>query len=228
MIKTVKINSIYQTNNCGSIIVLKKCNRSDFYQVRFLSTGTIVETRGYQILNGCVRDPYAKAVQGVGCTGNIKTKGKFKPYYSVWHDMINRCYNPEDKRAGAYANVSVDPSWHVFENFYLDAKTIDGFDESLFLQGQLVLDKDIKQRRRSDKVYSKDTCVWVDKTTNNGIQDSQQRSFVAISPCGKEFHDYNITRFAREHGLERKHISGVLHGRAKTTGGWKFSYEEIV
>lgn len=224
----VRIGSRYPTNNNGDIVVLNKSPRSDYYGVQFVDTGTVIETRGYQIKNGCVRDPYAKSVRGVAYTGQIKTKGKYKQYYSVWHDMIERCYNPENKRHNAYESVSVDPAWLSFETFYHDAKDVDGFDEHLFCQGSLVLDKDIKQRRVKDKVYSKSTCTWVDKHTNNTIQDSQQKPFVAISPSGSVFHDFNISRFAKEHGLDRKHISAILHGRGKTTSGWKFSYEEIV
>lgn len=220
------IGSIYHTNSCGNVEVLDVAN--DKAVVRFLNTGTEKQFRTCWIKDGCIRDPYAKSLCGVACTGDIKTKGKYKPYYAVWHDMINRCYNQNNKRAGAYSTVFVDDRWLVFENFYNDCKEIDGFDEELFVLGKLVLDKDIKQRYSRSKIYSKDTCVWVDKHTNNRIQDGQQKPFVAISPFGKEYHSYNITDFAREHGLNRKNISAVLHGRGKTVHGWRFSYEEIV
>ena len=194
----------------------------------FLKTGTIKEFRSDQIRTGCIRDPYAKSVCGVACTGDIKTKGKYKPYYSIWHDMINRCYNPKDKRYKAYKNVKVDESWLVFENFYNDMKYLDGFDSTLIESGVLTLDKDIKQRNVENKVYSKDTCIWIDKAINSSIQDSQQKPFIATDPNGVMIRADNITKFAKDHGLDRKHISGILHGRGKTTKGWGFSYEEIV
>lgn len=222
----MNIGSIYRTHSCGSVEVLSIARGK--VTVRFLDTGTEKQFRECWVKDGCIRDPYAKRLCGVACTGNIRTKGKYKPYYSVWHDMINRCYNEGDKRASAYSNVSVDDRWLVFENFYNDCKSIEGFDEGLFLAGKIVLDKDIKQRHSRSKVYSSSTCVWVDKHVNNRVQDRQQKPFVAFSPCGEEYHLFNISDFARERGLNRKNISAVLHGRGKTVHGWRFSYEEIV
>lgn len=218
----------YDSNNCGKFTVLSKCNRTDFYHIRFHDTGTIKKVRGYQIKTGCVRDPYAKTVCGVACVGNIKTKGKYNALYSVWRDMINRCYNPKNKHYKTNKNVTVDNYWLCFENFYKDAKEIDGYDIQKINTGQYVLDKDLKQRKSAHKTYSKQTCIWVEKSINNQIQDAQQNEFIAVSPEGKIFHDFNITRFAKEHGLKRRHISGVLHGRAHSTAGWRFSYQNIV
>lgn len=64
---------------------------------------------------------------------------------------------------------------------------------------------------------------------NVHMQDIQMKPFIAIDPNGNKYHSDNITEFARQHeGLTRRHISGILHGRAKTTaGGWKFFYEEM-
>ena len=116
------------------------------------------------------------------------------------------------------------------ENFYNDVSVIDGYIDSEIRNGNLVLDKDSKQRYVKNKIYSAETCTWLSKHDNNKIQDSQQRPFIAISPDNEIFEDYNITDFANKHGLDRRHISGVLHKRCKTHKGWKFyySYEEIV
>ncbi len=226
----IKIGSYYNSNKYGKVVVLSK-EENDYYKVKFLRTGTIKKFRSSQIKNGDIRDCYSKSVCGVACTGDIKTKGKYKPYYSVWHDMINRCYNPNNKQSETYKNVTVCDEWLIFKNFYDEVKEIEGFDEVLFEKGELVLDKDIKQRFLKHKIYSKNTCKWVSKRENNKIQDKQQKPFIAISPIGEIFKDYNITDFARKHSLERRSISSVLHGRIKTTRGWSFkydSYENIV
>lgn len=227
----IKIGSIYNTNNYGSVVVLSNGSKYDYFKVRFLDTGTEKEFRSSQIKDGCIRDPYAISVCGVGCTGDIKTKGKYKTLYGVWHDMINRCYNEKCKHHEAYKNVKVANRWLVFKNFYEDAPKICGFDEERIKSGEVVLDKDIKQRFSLNKIYSYNTCTWVDKSLNNKIQDSQQKPFEAISPNGDVYKDTNITDFARKHNLSRRHISGVLHGRAKSTQGWKFKYiysEDII
>ena len=217
----IHIGSMYNTNNYGPVIVLKK-SASDYYTVKFLHTGTIKNFRSSQIKEGCVRDPYAKSVCGVACTGDIKTKGKYKVFYSIWHDMINRCYNANDKRHYCYLNTTVVDRWLVFENFYQDVKDIDGFDEEKIQNGLLVLDKDLKQPLFQHKVYSKETCTWISKAENAAMQDQQQHLFIAVSPTGETFESRNITSFAKQHNLRRKHISGVLHGRAKTSAGWRF------
>jgi hypothetical protein len=226
----IKIGSVYQTNNYGAVIVIDKSKRSDFFTVKFLKTGTIKEFRHDQIISGCLRDPFAKTLCGVACTGNIKTRGIYKTYYAIWHNMINRCYNKKNKQHSEYKNVSVCERWLMFENFYNDVSLIDGYDDNEIRNGNLVLDKDLKQRYEKNKIYSLETCTWLSKYDNNRIQDSQQRPFTAISPDNEIFKDFNITDFARKHGLERRHISGVLHGRCKTHKGWKFyySHEEIV
>lgn len=226
--KNVHIGSVYQSNYYGSFIVLNKCDESDLFTIKFIDTGTVKTVRSHSIISGCVRDPFKNSVCGVACTGNAGTKGVNKPYYSVWHDMIHRCYNPKNKRSAAYKNVTVCDRWLVFENFLTDVKNIDGFNEQLFIAGEIVLDKDTKQRFQENKVYSKETCIWISKHENNKIQDGQQHEFYAQSPSGEIFHDYNITDFSNKHGLDRRHISGVLHGRCKTHKGWKFSYKEIV
>lgn len=223
----MEIGSIYQTNNCGNVKIISI--NKDKATVIFLNTGTIKEFRICWINNGCIRDPYARLFCGVACTGNIKTKGKYKPYYSVWHDMIDRCYNKNNKRHAAYKNVSVCSEWLVFENFYNTCKEVDGFDENEFLNGLIVLDKYIKQRHLKNKVYSKDTCMWVSKEQNNKIQDGQQRIFYGMSPSGILYKDTNINDFARKHNLTRQRIQDALHLRKDVVcGGWRFSYEEIV
>lgn len=223
----MNIGSIYQTHNCGSVVVLGI--NKDKASVRFLNTGTVKEFRACWIETGCIRDPYAKLVCGVACTGNIKTKGHYKPYYSVWHDMINRCYNKNNKRYNAYKNVEVCEEWLVFENFYNTCKSVDGFNEKTFLDGLIVLDKDIKQRYIDKKVYSPETCLWVSKEQNNKIQDGQQKKFFGLSPSGTLYIDSNINEFSRKHNIPRQRIQDALHLRKKTVcGGWQFSYEEIV
>ena len=168
----VKIGSVYTTNHHGEIVVLEKCQRTDFYKVRFKKTGTEKDVRGYQILCGCIRDPMAKSLCGVACTGNAKTKGQNKVFYAIWHDMINRCYNPSDKRYVAYQHVRIAERWLVFEHFLQDIRELDGFDAMAIMDGRKCLDKDLKQRGLPEKIYS---TVWPWQTPRFGQQDWMQR-----------------------------------------------------
>ena len=142
--------------------------------------------------------------------------------------MINRCYNPNDKRYNANKNVSVCDDWLIFENFYNNMSKIKGYDYKKIISGELVLDKDIKQRNYTNKVYSVDTCMWVEKSINNEIQDYQQNYFIAISPKGKQIRDYNVARFARENNISKTSIRDMLYKRKESVKGWKITFEEIV
>ena len=222
----IKVGEIYNTKNYGKCIVIKRGEQQGQYLVKFLNTNGIGAFWAKHIKTGSIRDPYAYKVAGVGYTGDIPTTGEHSPYYSIWHDMMHRCYDPNNKRAHAYRNVYVTDEWRVFEHFYNDCKKLPGYDHDKIAKGELVIDKDSKQRFALVKVYSPDTCVWLTKHENNQMQDGQQRRFIATSPTGEKFEDYNITDFARNHDLSRRNISAVLHGRNKTTQGWGFDYAD--
>jgi len=225
------VGKTFTTGKYGNILVLSEGKKNGYYKVKFLKTGHIDEFRKDAIKRGDIRDKYAVTLCGVGIIGDIKTKGKYKPYYVIWHGIINRCYNPDvqkKKHRKSYLNVTVCDRWKVFENFYHDCRELDGFDEKKFLDHEIVLDKDLRQRHSEHKVYSPKYCQWISAKENAKIQDAQQKYFIAYAPDGTVYRDFNITEFAKKHNLERRHISGVLHGRCKSTAGWKFVYEEIV
>ena len=215
------------TQSYGNAEIIGKGSKYNYVRVRFENTGNVDEFRADAVARGEIRDKWAVTLCGVGIIGDIKTRGKNKKYYTMWRNMIKRCY---DNTNGAYNNVDVCERWHVFQYFYDDIHLVDGFDEDMFNAGKIELDKDIKQRFSHNKVYSLETCCFVPKAINCTIQDGQQREFIGVSPDGNVYRDTNITKFARMHKLERKQISAVLHGRFKSTLGWRFYYsdEEIV
>lgn len=222
------INKTIYTNKYGKAYIIGQGEKNNYLKVKFENTGTVDEFRKDAVLRGEIRDKYAVTLYNIGIVGNIKTRGKYKRYYTVWRNMISRCY--AEGQPAYYNIVTVSDKWKTFENFFKDTPNIDGWNSELFNNGMLVLDKDLKQRYSKNKMYSLETCTWVSKEINNSVQDKQQTQFIAISPCGIEHKDYNIARFAREHNLERKQISAVLHNRYKSTNGWTFKYinKEIV
>lgn len=222
-------NMILETKNYGKAKVIGDGSKYGYLEVEFLNTGHRDEFRKDAVLKGEIRDKFAVSLFGVGIIGDIKTRGKYKKAYILWRNMLYRCYASNNK---AYqGSVIVCERWKIFQYFYEDMSLIDGWNAELFEMGQLVLDKDIKQRFFKNKVYDATTCSWVPVEVNSPIQDRQQHRFLAKSPDGQTYEDTNITDFARKHGLERKQISAVLHGRFHSTEGWKFEYindEEIV
>lgn len=218
----------FNTRNYGKAEVLSNGNKYGYLKVRFLNTGHIDEFRKDAVKKGEIRDKYAVSLCGVGIIGNIKTRGINKKYYTIWRNMILRCYGSINK---TYQDkVTVCNRWKTFEYFFQDIDKIAGWDRQLFELGELDLDKDTLQRFQDKKIYSLETCKWIPKKLNRCIQDGQQKKFMAISPDGDIYIDSNITKFAREHNLERRQISAVLHKRYKTTMGWSFKYidKEIV
>lgn len=218
-----------QTKNYGPAEIIGPGQKYGYQKVRFLNTGHVDEFRDDAIRRGEIRDKYAVTLCGVGIIGNIKTRGKNKRMYTVWRNMIVRCYKPGNNQAYLH-KVTVCDRWLTFEFFFHDVQELPGWDEQKFSGGQLVLDKDLKQRNFLSKIYSPETCVWVSKHLNAPIQDAQQKMFVGISPDGRRYESSNITDFARFFGLGRRQISAVLHKRFASTMGWTFHYidEEIV
>ena len=216
-----------KTNNYGFVEIIGEGSKYGYLKVKFLNTGHIDEFRKDAVLKGEIRDKYAVSFLDVGIIGNIKTRGKYKPDYIVWRNLIYRCYSKTNK---AYRDVTVCERWKTFEYFYKDIPLIEGWNIKQFEAGELDLDKDSKQEFNKAKVYSVETCRWLPRTQNRCLQDGQQHMFKAISPDGMIYYDRNITDFAKKHGLERKQISAVLHNRFHSTLGWKFEFvdKEIV
>ena len=222
------IGTIIKTKNYGLAKIIGKGTKYNYYKVQFKNTNNIDEFRIDAVKKGEIRDKYAVTFCEVGIIGNIKTRGKYKPFYNIWKNIIYRCYTPHNK--AYYNKVKICDRWKTFEYFYSDITKVDGWNENEFKKGNLVLDKDLKQQFENNKVYSPSTCTWISVNQNSKIQDAQQRWFIAISPKGEHFKSRNISEFARNHNLERRQISAVLHKKYNTTNGWMFKYvdEEIV
>ena len=105
-----------------------------------------------------------KLVYGIGINDadyvvrpTINGKRMKCPYYTKWHDMLKRCYDEKyQERYPTYKGCSVSPEWISFMNFRKWMVDQDW-------QGK-ALDKDLLVQ--GNKVYSPDTCVFVDAMTN--------------------------------------------------------------
>lgn len=84
------------------------------------------------------------------------------PYYIVWQNMIRRCYSETHlKKNPTYRGCSVCPEWIYFMTFKAWMETQYWEDKQL--------DKDISFE--GNKVYSPETCRFVDKSLNNFLTD---------------------------------------------------------
>mgnify|MGYP002512350366 CR=1 FL=1 len=99
-----------------------------------------------------------RLVQGHGINDmpygwRVETKWN-KMVYWKWQNMLYRCYNEDfhkTKNGKNYIGCTVCERWLVLSNFVEDFELIDGYDRERFLNGELVLDKDIKSRNRGEK-----------------------------------------------------------------------------
>ena len=92
--------------------------------------------------------------------------------------MMNRCYNINDKDYKHYGalGISVAVEWHSFFNFYCDVINLPGYEYKLQYPDIYNLDKDYLQLNlpKSQRVYSKYTCIWISKYDNTLIMSVEQ------------------------------------------------------
>ena len=146
--------------------------------------------------------------------------------YSIWQGILKRCYDEKHIRYNVYGGkgIRISKRWFCFDTFVSDLSSIEGWNKNLFDSGCLQLDKDLKQRDKEVKIYSRKTCTWVSKRKNNQLQPSQMRKFKAISPNGSKYRGLNKAKFCRIHGLSPVQVSKCLNGRIQTHKGWTFEY----
>lgn len=79
------------------------------------------------------------------------------PYYRVWQNILQRCYSTKfQERNPTYVGCSVSEEWLTFSNFraWMTGQDWEGMQ----------LDKDLLFE--GNKVYSKETCVFVTRAVN--------------------------------------------------------------
>ena len=213
-------NKIYQSNNFGpfKFLELLGCcgTNNSRAKIKFIETGTICDVKLTNALNGSIRDPYRPNVCGFGYIGNASSKCR---EYVLWRDMIDRCYNPNNigYPQYGYKGVTVCDRWRSFEVFLKDIKLVPGYDLWLKNPGYQ-LDKDIRQMGIPEylKVYSPETCCFIDQTTNmkyaakyyNINNESRTSKFIGVNvdPHRKNYrvsttikqHKYNFGVYSSE------------------------------
>ena len=128
----------------------------------------------------------ARLVYGVGlndsdCATETIVNGKrvVCPIYRKWVNMLNRCYSKRyQSEKPSYAECVVCDEWLTFSNFkkWMDKQDWHGKH----------LDKDILFE--GNKIYSPETCVFVDAMTNGFVIASVKRRGdypLGVSYCAK-------------------------------------------
>lgn len=100
-------------------------------------------------------------------TQYVKENGNYKivwqcPFYLTWKNLIARCYSKKWlTKYPAYRGCNVCDEWLTFSNFKSWMETQNWQDKAL--------DKDLLVQ--GNKIYSPDTCVFIDQKINNFTTD---------------------------------------------------------
>lgn len=120
-------------------------------------------TNYYSFKNHTVKNSHRKDVCNIGYIGNTSAtiNGKKKYSYSVWNNMIRRCYDTKEQmKTPTYKGCTVCDEWLCYENFE------KWFNENYYEipNQRMNLDKDILLK--GNKIYSPLYCRIVSQEIN--------------------------------------------------------------
>lgn len=146
------------------------------------------------------------------------------------NNIKSRCYNINHNSYKSYGAKGVRMCNEWFDSidyFVKDIKEIEGFDYEKFINGDLQLDKDMKQVGIVNKIYSKDTCMFISQEDNIEFQDLG-KTFYVVDPYGNISKEKSIKKYCKEHNLVYSHATRMWNGEKvrKTVKGYQFFKEK--
>lgn len=162
--QTVKEGDIFTTTYGGTVVVVKYISSLNVIVRHEDENWHLMRTSAQQLRQGCVKNPYAPKLSGVGYVG----VGKHQPYpngvkskaYAVWCHMLARCYDEKEQmKAPHYIGCSVDRRWHNYQEF------AEWYYSNKYYSDSYFLDKDLI--KKGNKVYSPELCALVPRELNN-------------------------------------------------------------
>ena len=168
---------------------------------------------------GCLHKEINKQTKNVkhGFWNNKFSKGTMK-FYLMWQNIKARCNNPNLKAYKNYGGrgITYDPRWNDFLEFKKDMY----FQYLVAIRVKKIKNPSI-ERKDVNGNYCKENCTFITFTEQLKNQRTT-RSFIAISPEGKEYSGKNVNEFCKKHGLNSSHVYYCLDGKEKQHKGWKF------
>lgn len=165
---------------------------------------------------------YSKAVLG--------SRDRYKHLYTVYRAIIARCDNPKMQDYINYGGrgVTYTSQWKEFSNFVKDVDKIDGWNLSLFDNYKIQLDKDYKVK--GNKLYSKETCMWVSIKKNGAYKPTQQsnlRPKIAFDVVNDKIYEFKSpNKFANNFDVSVKTIQSSLIYNKWFSNGVTFWYKD--
>ena len=167
MSKTIDRTGEINYNKFGSKMIIVKYRGVRDIDIYFPEYNWIAEhTQYYNFKRGEIKCPYEPSICRVACLGEGKYKtrenGKIHKYYKIWHHMLTRCYDLKyQEKYPTYKDCTVEEHLLNFQHMG------EWLDENYYeIPGEIMcLDKDILCK--GNKVYSRDTCIFVPQRINN-------------------------------------------------------------
>ena len=156
-----------RVNKFGSKMIIKEYRNKRDMDVYFPEYNWIFEHATYQSFKkGNIKCPYERRAYGNGFLGEGKYKmsenGRLTDKYTIWYNMLMRCYDPKyQEKEPTYKGCTVEDFWLNFQNM------CRWLEENYYeIPGEkMCLDKDILNK--GNKIYSRDTCIFVPQRINN-------------------------------------------------------------
>ena len=154
-------------NSFGSKMVIKEYRTCMNIDVYFPEYNWIFEHARYgDFKKGLIKCPYERRYYGKGYLGEGKYKvsenRKHTDEYDIWYSMLRRCYDPKHKeKYPTYKDCTV-------EDYLLNFQHMGKWIEENYYEvpgEKMCLDKDILNK--GNKIYSRDTCIFVPERINN-------------------------------------------------------------
>ena len=179
------IGDILENNRGEKVEVLDyravpKRSGSNRYEhlLRFIDTGYEVWADCYNFKEGKTLDRLKPTVHGIGSIGYppeevFPLNGNRE--YRLWSRIMLRCSDEYDN--DSYEDVTCSEEWKRFDLFYEDVKKLPNYNlwKLGFEAGgknKYEIDKDILIQ--GNRVYSKESCVFVEKRINAGFTSYQK------------------------------------------------------
>ena len=162
-------------NNFGSKMVIVGYRKNYDIDVYFPEYDWTVEHVQYDnFKKGKIKCPYEPRYYDKGYLGEgkykVKENGKLTDEFDIWYNMLKRCYDPKyQEKHTTYKGCKVED---YLLNFQHIAEWIE--DNYYEVPGErMCLDKDILYK--GNKVYSRETCIFVPQRINSLFTKSDKR-----------------------------------------------------
>ena len=217
------VGKVCKSLNSGDFKILKY-NDSYNVEIQFLKTGYETVARLGHIKSGSVKDPYSPSVYGVGIVGTkyvYKISGVLTKEYTLWCNMLKRCYSDTSKKKSpTYEGCEVSSKFKSYEYFYEWCHNQIGFGNEGWQ-----LDKDLLTK--GNKVYSEDSCVFIPQEINLLLTKSiasRGEHLIGVNWCKRD--KAFVARVNKNKG-KREHL-GYFKTEVEAFNAYKQAKEEFV